>query len=130
MKTGLITVIMFSFIFVFAGIPSSGNALDSGDAYSAASKKKKKKVKKKKTSKKLYKKKVISVKKKKKTAAENEIITTFGGKTRIDFADLLIEGQTKKADTVYLFERTESKIDSLVKIRKDFRNEIMNSYLE
>ena len=61
---------------------------------------------------------------------EQEIITTMGGKTRIDFSDMLIEGQTKKADTVYLFERTESKIDSLVKIRKDFRQEIMESYLE
>jgi hypothetical protein len=61
---------------------------------------------------------------------EEEIVTSFGRKTRIDFEDLLIEGQTKKADTVYLFERTESKINSLVKIRKDFRKEIMESYLE
>jgi hypothetical protein len=45
-------------------------------------------------------------------------------KTKINFEDLLIQGQTKKADTVYLFERGESKQKSLVKKRESFRKEI------
>jgi hypothetical protein len=50
-------------------------------------------------------------------------------RTRIDFEDLLIQGQLKKADTVYLFERGENQLRSLVKKKENFRQEIYDNYL-
>lgn len=47
--------------------------------------------------------------------------TQFSGPTRIDFDDRLIQGQTNKSGAVYLFDRKESGISSMVKRRKSFR---------
>lgn len=47
--------------------------------------------------------------------------TQFRGPTRIDFDDRLIQGQTNKSGAVYLFDRKESGISSMVKRRKSFR---------
>lgn len=44
------------------------------------------------------------------------------GPTRIDFDDRLIQGQTNKSGAVYLFDRKETGINSMVKRRKTFRN--------
>lgn len=47
--------------------------------------------------------------------------TSFRGPTRIDFDDRLIQGQTNKSGAVYLFDRKETGISSMVKRRKSFR---------
>ena len=46
------------------------------------------------------------------------------GPTRIDFDDRLIQGQTNKAGAVYLYERKELQVRSMVKMRESFRDEI------
>ncbi|MEL7371624.1 MAG: hypothetical protein AAFN74_22060 [Myxococcota bacterium] len=46
----------------------------------------------------------------------------FRGPTRIDFDDRLIQGQTNKSGAVYLFDRKETGISSMVRRRKSFRH--------
>jgi hypothetical protein len=46
------------------------------------------------------------------------------GPARIEFDDRLVQGQTNKANGVYLFERRESALRSLLKKRTDFHDEI------
>ncbi len=46
----------------------------------------------------------------------------FRGPTRIDFDDRLIQGQTNKSGAVYLFDRKETGITSMVQRRKSFRH--------
>jgi hypothetical protein len=46
------------------------------------------------------------------------------GMSRIEFDDRLIKGQTNKANAIYLFERRESALRSLLKKRTDFHDEI------
>jgi len=48
--------------------------------------------------------------------------TQFRGPTRIDFDDRLIQGQTNKSGAVYLFDRKETGISSMVRRRKSFRH--------
>jgi hypothetical protein len=43
------------------------------------------------------------------------------GPTRLDFDDRLIQGQTNKSGAVYLFDRKETGISSMVRRRKTFR---------
>ena len=45
----------------------------------------------------------------------------FRGPTRIDFDDRLIQGQTNQSGAVYLFDRKETGISSMVRRRKSFR---------
>ena len=47
--------------------------------------------------------------------------TSFRGPTRLDFDDRLIQGQTNKSGAVYLFDRKETGIRSMVRRRKSFR---------
>ena len=47
------------------------------------------------------------------------------GPTRIDFDDRLIQGQTNKSGSVYLYDRKELKQSSMVKKRESFREEIV-----
>lgn len=49
------------------------------------------------------------------------------GPTRLDFDDRLIQGQTNKAGAVYLYERKELKVQSMVRLRENFRPEIYAS---
>ncbi len=49
------------------------------------------------------------------------------GPTRIDFDDRLIQGQTNKSGAVYLYDRKELKIRSMIKKRENFRDEIVSS---
>jgi hypothetical protein len=49
------------------------------------------------------------------------------GPTRIDFDDRLIQGQTNRSGSVYLYDRKELKIRSMVKKRENFRDEIVGS---
>jgi len=52
---------------------------------------------------------------------------TVRGPTRIDFDDRLIQGQTNKSGAVYLYDRKELKIRSMIKKRENFREEIVGS---
>lgn len=52
------------------------------------------------------------------------------GPTRIDFDDRLIQGQTNKSGAVYLYDRKELKIRSMVKKRESFRDEIVGSLFD
>ncbi len=47
---------------------------------------------------------------------------------RIDFGNAYIMGQSIKSGAVYLLRRKKSDIDSMLKIRTDFRPEIMADY--
>jgi hypothetical protein len=47
-----------------------------------------------------------------------------GGPARIEFDDRLVQGQTNKANAIYLFERRESALRSLLKKRAHFHDEI------
>ena len=49
------------------------------------------------------------------------------GPSRIEFDDRLIQGQTNKANAIYLFERRASELRTLVKKRKHFHREIDES---
>jgi hypothetical protein len=49
------------------------------------------------------------------------------GPTRIDFDDRLIQGQTNKSGAVYLYDRKELKVRSMVKQRESFRDEIVGA---
>lgn len=46
------------------------------------------------------------------------------GMSRIEFDDRLIQGQTNKANAIYLFERRESALRSLLRKRTHFHEEI------
>ena len=52
---------------------------------------------------------------------------TTRGPTRIDFDDRLIQGQSNKSGAVYLYDRKELKIRSMIKKRENFRDEIVGS---
>jgi len=47
--------------------------------------------------------------------------------SHVDFDDLVIEGQNKKSSAFYFLERVSKNGDSRVKVRKNFRSEIMES---
>ena len=47
------------------------------------------------------------------------------GTTRIEFDPRAVEGQTKKAGAIYLFQRKDAELKSLVERRKTFREEIL-----
>ncbi len=47
--------------------------------------------------------------------------TPFRGPTRLDFDDRLIQGQTNKSGAVYLFDRKETGISSMVRRRRSFK---------
>jgi len=44
---------------------------------------------------------------------------------RMEFDERLIMGQSLKSGAVYLFERKDSEIQSMLKIRKDFRKKLL-----
>jgi hypothetical protein len=46
------------------------------------------------------------------------------GPSRIEFDDRLIQGQTNKANAIYLFERRASELRTLVKKRRHYHREI------
>ncbi|MCB0308095.1 MAG: hypothetical protein KDD48_01880 [Bdellovibrionales bacterium] len=50
-------------------------------------------------------------------------------KTRVDFSDMQIRGQTKNADTVYMYDRGQLDQKSQIKVREDYRKEIMEKPL-
>ena len=52
------------------------------------------------------------------------------GPSRIDFDDRLVQGQTNKSGAVYLYDRKELKVRSMVQRRDNFREEILSSVYE
>ncbi|MBI5495909.1 MAG: hypothetical protein HY904_12870 [Deltaproteobacteria bacterium] len=49
------------------------------------------------------------------------------GPTRVDFDDRLVQGQSTKQGAIYLFERKESALRSMLRKRESFRSEISGS---
>ena len=49
------------------------------------------------------------------------------GPTRLDFDDRLVQGQTNRAGSVYLYDRKELKPEPMVKKRESFRDAIIES---
>ena len=54
----------------------------------------------------------------------------YRGPTRVDFDDRLIKGQTTKADSVYIYDRQQIEIRSLVNKARTFRPMIIRSVFE
>ena len=54
----------------------------------------------------------------------------YGGPTRVNFDERLIKGQTTKAGSVYIFDRQESEIRSLVDRKRKFRDKIIRTIFE
>jgi hypothetical protein len=54
----------------------------------------------------------------------------YRGPTRVDFDDRLIKGQTTKADSVYIYDRQQIEIRSLVMKARTFRPKIIRSVFE
>jgi len=48
-------------------------------------------------------------------------------KTVIDFEDVLLEGQIKKPSSSFLMDRTKTKFNSLINLKKDFNKELVKS---
>lgn len=63
-------------------------------------------------------------------APDEEITVRTRGPTRIDFDDRLIQGQTNKSGAVYLFDRKELEVRSMVKQRTGFRDQIIKDVLK
>jgi hypothetical protein len=54
----------------------------------------------------------------------------YRGPTRVDFDDRLIKGQTTKAGSVYIYDRQEIDIRSLVRRARSFRGRIIRTVFE
>ena len=55
---------------------------------------------------------------------------SYRGPTRVDFDDRLIRGQTTKAGSVYIYDRQEIDIRSLVKRTRSFKARIIRTVFE
>ena len=54
----------------------------------------------------------------------------YRGPTRVDFDERLIKGQTTKAGSVYIYDRQEIDIRSLVRRGRSFRDRIIRTVFE
>ncbi|MBI5509544.1 MAG: hypothetical protein HY903_12400 [Deltaproteobacteria bacterium] len=63
-------------------------------------------------------------------AATAALAQTYRGPTRVDFDDRLIKGQTTKAGSVYIYDRQEIDIRSLVNRMRSFRARIVRAVFE
>jgi hypothetical protein len=54
----------------------------------------------------------------------------YRGPSRVDFDDRLIKGQTTKAGSVYIYDRQEIDIRSLVRRGRSFRQRIIRTVFE
>jgi len=59
------------------------------------------------------------------SAADN-----YRGPTRVNFDERLIKGQTAKSGSVYIFERQETGISSLVNRQRRFRGRIIKTVFD
>ncbi len=55
---------------------------------------------------------------------------SYRGPTRIDFDERLIKGQTSKAGSVYIYDRQEIDIKSLVRRARSFKQKIIRTVFE
>ncbi len=55
---------------------------------------------------------------------------SFRGPTRVDFDERLIKGQTTKAGSVYIYDRQETDLKSLVKRTRTFKPLIIRTVFE
>lgn len=60
-------------------------------------------------------------------AAEAAANAARRGPTRVDFDERLLQGQSTKQGAIYLFERKESALRSMLRKRENFRREIGDS---
>ena len=49
----------------------------------------------------------------------------FRRSSRLEFDERLIMGQSLRSGAIYLFERKDSEIQSMLKVRKDYRDELL-----
>ncbi len=55
---------------------------------------------------------------------------SYSGPSRVDFDERLIKGQTTKAGSVYIFDRQQSDIRSLINKHRKFRYKIIRTVFE
>jgi len=60
------------------------------------------------------------------TDAEGRLIK-YREKTVIDFEDVMLEGQIKKPSGQFLIDRSKTKFNSLINLKKDFNKELVRS---
>ncbi len=63
-------------------------------------------------------------------AAEVRAAESYKGPTRINFDERLVKGQTAKAGSVYIYERQEIEIRSLVRERARLRDKIVRTVFD
>ena len=56
---------------------------------------------------------------------EEQEIPSIKRARHMEFDERLIMGQSLKSGALYLFERKDSEIQSMLKIRKDYRQELL-----
>ncbi len=62
--------------------------------------------------------------------ASTAVAQSYRGPTRVDFDDRLIKGQTARAGSVYIYDRQEIDIRSLVRRTRSFRARIIRTVFE
>ncbi len=60
------------------------------------------------------------------TDSEGRVIV-YREKTVIDFEDVMLEGQIKKPSGSFLMDRTRTRFNSLINLKKDFNRELVRS---
>ncbi len=63
-------------------------------------------------------------------AAAEARAESYKGPTRINFDERLVKGQTAKAGSVYIYERQEIEIRSLVRERARLRDKIVRTVFD
>ena len=58
------------------------------------------------------------------------VAQSYRGPTRVNFDERLIKGQTTKAGSVYIFDRQQSEVRSLVNRKRSFRHKILRTVFE
>jgi hypothetical protein len=58
---------------------------------------------------------------------DSGIIETKGGTAHVDFSEATIEGVGTKAGAVYLYERSDSDLLSIVRLRTSYRDELIRT---
>ena len=64
------------------------------------------------------------------TASHGDDLMAPKGPSRVDFDDRLLQGQTNRLGAVYLYQRKDPVLPSLLDRRKSFRPEIKRDVLE
>jgi len=54
-------------------------------------------------------------------------LVKYREKTVIDFEDVMLEGQIKKPSGSFLMDRSKTKFNSLINLKKDFNKELVRS---